>query len=66
MAIIGTFTQTGNGLAGTVKTLTLNAKVRFVPVEKDNDKSPDFRVIAGTSNVELGAAWKKTSKEGRP
>ena len=26
MAIIGTFTQTGNGLAGTVKTLTLNAK----------------------------------------
>ena len=42
MAIIGTFTQNGNGLQGTVKTLTLNAKVRFVPVEKDNDKSPDF------------------------
>jgi uncharacterized protein (DUF736 family) len=66
MAIIGTFTQTGNGLTGSVKTLTLNAKVRFVPVEKDNDKSPDFRIIAGTTNVELGAAWKKTSKEGRP
>ncbi len=66
MAIIGTFTQNGNALAGTVKTLTLNAKVRFVPVEKDNDKSPDFRIIAGTTNVELGAAWKKTSKEGRP
>ena len=49
MAIIGTFTQNGNGLDGTVKTLTLNAKVRFVPVEKDNDKSPDFRVIAGTT-----------------
>ena len=67
MATIGTFTQAANGsFAGTIKTLTLNAKVRFVPVEKDNEKSPDFRIIAGTTNVELGAAWKKTSKEGRP
>jgi uncharacterized protein (DUF736 family) len=66
MAIIGTFTQTGNGLQGTVKTLTLNAKVRFVPVDKDNEKGPDFRVIAGATNVEFGAAWRKTSKEGRP
>jgi len=65
MAIIGTFTQNGNGLTGSVKTLTLNAKVRFVPLEKDSDKAPDYRVIAGTS-VELGAAWKRTSKEGRP
>jgi uncharacterized protein (DUF736 family) len=32
----------------------------------DGDRSPDFRIIAGTTNVELGAAWKKTSKEGRP
>ena len=63
LAIIGTFTQNGNGLQGTVKTLTPNAKVRFVPVEKDNDKS---WVIAGTTNVDLGAARKKTSKEGRP
>ena len=30
MAIIGTFTQNGNGLTGSVKILTLNAKVRFV------------------------------------
>ena len=66
MAIIGTFTQNGNGLTGSVKTLTLNAKVRFVPVEKDNDKSPDFRIMVGTTNIELGVAWKKTSKEGRP
>ena len=66
MAIIGTFTQNGNGLQGTVKTRTLNAKVRFVPVEKDNDKSPDFGSSPAPRNVELGAAWKKTSKEGRP
>lgn len=66
MAIIGTFTQNGNGFNGSVKTLTLNAKVRFAPVEDKSEKGPDFRIIAGTANVELGAAWKKTSKEGRP
>ena len=41
--------RTATASQGTVKTLTLNAKVRFVPVEKDNDKSPDFWVIAGTT-----------------
>ena len=63
MAIIGTFTQNDNGLQGTVKSLTLEAKVRFVPLEKTSDASPDFRIIADT-NVELGAAWKKVSKKG--
>jgi uncharacterized protein (DUF736 family) len=40
MAIIGTFTQNGNGLTGSVKTLTLNAKLRFVPVEKRATRAP--------------------------
>ena len=65
MAIIGTFTQTDNGLQGNVKTLTLKAKVRFVPLEKTSDQSPDYRIVADT-NVELGAGWKKTSKKGSP
>ena len=64
MAQIGTFTQGENGsLNGTIKTLTLNAKAAIRPVEKDHDKAPDYRVFAGT--VELGAAWKKTSREDR-
>lgn len=34
-------------------------KVR--PSEKDNDKAPDYRIFAGTT--EFGAAWKKTARE---
>ncbi len=63
MAIIGNFTQTETGvLAGSIKTLTLNAKAKFVPVDKTGDKGPDYRVFAGV--VECGAAWKKTNREG--
>ena len=64
MAIIGTFTQNGNGLSGSVKTLTLNAKVRFVALEKDSDKAPDYRVIAGT-NVELGRNHRSHAAHGQ-
>lgn len=63
MAIIGTFTANGDTFTGTLKTLTLNAKVSFKPAEKETDKAPDFRVQSNT--VEFGAAWKKTSREGR-
>ena len=63
MATIGTFTATGNGFTGTVRTLALNAKARFVRIETPSDKGPHFRIYAG--NVELGAAWQKTSNEGR-
>ena len=64
MAQIGTFTKGENGtLNGTIKTLTLNVKATVRPADKDNEKSPDYRVFAG--NVEFGAAWKKTSREER-
>ena len=58
MAIISTFTRNDNGLQGTVKTFTLKAKVRFVPLDRTSDASPDFRIVADT-DVGLGAAWKK-------
>ncbi|WP_265519335.1 DUF736 domain-containing protein [Nitratireductor luteus] len=62
MATIGTFTKSGNGYAGSVKTLTLNVKtVTLVPAEGDSERGPDFRIFA--SAVELGAAWKKTARE---
>ena len=63
MATIGTFTANGNGFTGTVRTLALNAKARFARVETPSEKGPHFRIYAG--NVELGAAWQKTSNEGR-
>lgn len=66
MATIGSFTKSENGdYSGSVKTLTLNVKARITPVEKTNDKAPDFRIYAGRSEIEFGAAWRKTSNEGR-
>lgn len=64
MATIGTFTQAGNGsFAGTIRTLTLNAKAILRPIDKESDKAPDYRLAVGP--VECGAGWKKTSREGR-
>ena len=63
MATIGTFTKSENGDTGAVKTLLLNVKARVSPAEKANDKAPDFRIFTG--QIEFGAAWKRTSNEGR-
>ena len=64
MAQIGTFARSADGiLSGTIRTLSLNVKARFVPTEpSSNEKAPDLRVLAGP--VEIGAAWQRTSKEG--
>jgi uncharacterized protein (DUF736 family) len=65
MATIGTFTRSAsNNFSGAVKTLSINAKVTIKPADKASDKAPDYRIFAG-ANVEFGAAWKKTSGEGR-
>ncbi|NQE65035.1 DUF736 domain-containing protein [Caulobacter sp. RHG1] len=63
MATIGTFTANADGsFSGAIRTLTLNVKnVRIQPVEKTGERSPDYRVSA--NGADLGAAWKKTSKD---
>lgn len=65
MATIGTFHQDDAGnYAGAIKTLTLNVKAaQLRKADKENDKAPDFRIFSGAT--EFGAAWKKTSREGR-
>lgn len=64
MATIGTFTKSDGEFSGSVKTLALNVKAKFVAqAVKDSEKAPDFRILAGT--VEFGAAWKKTAQNGR-
>ena len=65
MATIGTFHMgEGDNYVGTIKTLNLNVgTVEFRKMDKDNDKAPDFRIFSG--QTEFGAAWSKTSKEGR-
>ena len=66
MATIGTFTRTNGtcSFTGAVKTLSINAKTTIKAADKANDRAPDYRILTG-SNVEFGAAWKKTSGEGR-
>ena len=65
MATIGTFTKSGNEFKGSIVTLSVQAKnVRIVPEDTDgNDKAPSHRLVAG--DVAFGAAWQKTSREGR-
>jgi uncharacterized protein (DUF736 family) len=61
---IGTFTADKDGFTGTLRTLTLNVKVKLVPNDKgDNENAPDFRLQA--AGHDIGAAWKKTSEAGR-
>jgi uncharacterized protein (DUF736 family) len=63
MATIGTFTRSGDSFTGAVKTPSINAKTTIKPADKASDKAPDYRIFQGS--VEFGAAWKKTSGEGR-
>jgi len=65
MANIGTFTAQKDSFTGTVRTLTLNVKVKLVPNPKESENAPDYRIIAG-NNFEIGAAWKKLSKAEPP
>jgi uncharacterized protein (DUF736 family) len=66
MAVIGTFRPAPDGgWAGTIQTLTINVKARFVPNDnRENDQAPAFRILAGRS--ELGAAWRQRSNGEHP
>jgi uncharacterized protein (DUF736 family) len=58
MPVIGTFTATKDGYAGTIKTLTISAKVSILANDrKETEAAPDFRVVTGTT--EVGAAWRR-------
>jgi uncharacterized protein (DUF736 family) len=63
MATIGTFAKSKDGYTGLITTASFNMQVKLVPVQRESEKSPDFRVL--TSTFEFGAAWKKTSQNGR-
>jgi hypothetical protein len=50
MATIGTFTKSGDGFTGAVKTLALNVKAKISPADRKNDKAPDYRIFAGATD----------------
>ena len=66
MATIGTFKKTGNNeYNGEIVTLSLQTKnVRIVSEARaTGENAPSHRVFVG--RAEIGAAWSKTSNEGR-
>lgn len=64
MSVIGSFTAKGNEFTGTIATLTIRATIRITPVQRMTDAGPSHRVLAG--DAEVGAAWSRRSREGRP
>jgi len=65
MSVIGTFVATTDGYVGTIRTLTLNTKLRIVAVDnKAREDGPDFRILFGLQ--EVGAAWKAKTHESEP
>jgi uncharacterized protein (DUF736 family) len=62
MSTIGTFTKSGDGFDGNIRTLNLKLpSVSFLPVEhRGNDDAPNYRAFSG--QAEFGAAWTKQSQ----
>jgi uncharacterized protein (DUF736 family) len=65
--LIGTFTEAEDGYRGVITALALHVDdVIFSPVPVKQGDGPDFIVLANDTLYEIGAAWKKTSKNGKP
>lgn len=61
MAVIGTFSAVKDGYAGSIRTLTMNARVKILANDrKESEGAPDFRVSLGAA--EIGAAWRRTKQ----
>jgi uncharacterized protein (DUF736 family) len=64
MAIIGIFTKQENGsYVGTIETLTFKTQATFEPLTKRGEKSPDYRITSGLTDI--GAAWTRSGDEGQ-
>ena len=65
MSVIGRFVADTDGYVGSIRTLTLHAKLRLVAIDnKTNEDGPDFRILFGLH--EVGAAWKAKTHEAEP
>jgi len=65
MNTIGIFSKQADGsYSGAVRTLFREAQgVELRPVARESDKAPDFKLLR--DGIECGAAWAKTSHDGR-
>lgn len=65
MAItLGAFTKQNDGsFSGVLKTLNVTASLTVVPVTKQSEQAPDYRVYAGNGQrYEVGAGWSQVAK----
>ena len=56
---IGRFREVGSGYAGRLQTLALDVPLRLVPIQREKDKAPDWRVHQGDKDggSEIGSGW---------
>jgi hypothetical protein len=67
MANIGTFTAEKDGFTGTLRTLTLNVKVKLVPNDKgDNEKRPGLPPASGRPRHRRGVEEDQRGRAGLP
>lgn len=59
--IIGKFTTQKERIIGKLDALLGSGKLIFTP----SSRGPDYLVTADSSGCEVGAAWKRTSKDGK-
>jgi uncharacterized protein (DUF736 family) len=65
MTVIGHFVPDTDGYVGSIRTLTLHAKLRLVAIDnKAKEDGPDCRIMFGMQ--EVGAAWKAKTHEAEP
>ena len=66
MSAIGTFTPAKDGgWTGSIHTLTINEKLRFVPNDnREHENAPAFRIFIGPSRI--GDAWEARSNGDPP
>ena len=65
MAItLGAFTKQNDGsFTGALKTLNVTASLTVVPVARQSEQAPDYRVYAGNGQrYEVGAGWSQVAK----
>jgi uncharacterized protein (DUF736 family) len=65
MSVIGHFVLDTDGYVGSIRTLTIHAKLRLVAIDnKAKENGPDFRIMFGLQ--EVGAAWRAKTHEAEP
>ena len=65
MSVIGHFVADTDGYVGSIRTLSIHAKLRLVAIDKKTkEDGPDFRIMFGMQ--EVGAAWKAKTHEAEP